>query len=52
MLHILVTKAPAVLADREPHAMAGRTVVSTGVLSIECLDGIATLDADRHYIRD
>lgn len=52
MLHILVTEAPAVLAYRESHAMAGRAVVSAGVLGVEGLDGITTFNADWHRTGD
>ena len=52
MLHILVTEAPAVLAYRESHTMAGRAVVCAGVLCVESLDGITTLNADWHRTGD
>jgi hypothetical protein len=50
MLYIFIAKAPAVLADCEPHSMAAGSIICAGVFGVKSLDGIATFYADWHRI--
>jgi hypothetical protein len=51
MLDVLVGKAFAPWTLRESHAFAESLVIGFAVRSIQCADGIATLNADWHFSR-
>lgn len=49
MLDIFVAETPTVATHRQTNVVSARLIADTRVLSPECLDGMATLDANGHF---